>query len=118
MLCELPPNWFVGQLTLRVPIRAAADNIFKKKVPNKTTDIPICQGLFSLKNKKKKIECHLLQLLLGDLRINVRNSPDGHFAPAVHFPHLGHCDLGPVVQNLKKLLKSYLEIWQYIDSFC
>ena len=29
-----------------------------------------CQDLFSLKNKKKKnLECHLLQILLGALRV-------------------------------------------------
>ena len=29
-----------------------------------------CQDFFSLKNKKKKLECRLLQILLGALRVN------------------------------------------------
>ena len=28
-----------------------------------------CQDLFSLKNKKRKFECRLLQILLGALRV-------------------------------------------------
>ena len=28
-----------------------------------------CQDLFSLKNEKKKLECRLLQILLGALRV-------------------------------------------------
>ena len=32
------------------------------------------QDLFSMKNKKKKLECLLLQILLGTLRVNLYDS--------------------------------------------
>ena len=48
-------------LTLEAPITTAADDIFFS-----------CEDFIYLKNKKKnmtKFECHLLQILLGTLRV-------------------------------------------------
>ena len=65
-------------LTLKVPITTAADdNFFSVKTSLETpcessawqTIHMKSQDLFSLKNKKK-LECRLLQILLGALRVN------------------------------------------------
>ena len=74
------------ELTLKVPITTAADNNFSFffffYFSEKTSLEISCessawqtihmkfQDLFSLKNKNKNLECHLLQILLGALRVN------------------------------------------------
>ena len=62
------PMGYLARLTLKAPITTAADNI--------------CQyffycfsALFPKKDKNKKIKCHLLQFLVGALRVNVLNVP-------------------------------------------
>ena len=73
-------------LTLKAPVTAAADGnfyffYFSEKTSHdiscelsaKQTVHMKCQDLFSLKNlkNKKKIECRLLQILHGALRVNL-----------------------------------------------
>ena len=78
----------ISALTLKVPITTAADdNFFFFFYFSEKTSLEIscessawqtihmkCQDLFSLKNKKKKIECHLLQILLGTLTLLLLNT--------------------------------------------
>ena len=71
-------------LTLKAPIPTAADDIFlfilfyfsEKTSLDISCDLSAwqmihmkCQDLFSLKNRKNKLECRLLQILLGTLRV-------------------------------------------------
>ena len=74
-------------LTLKAPITTAADNIFfiyfffyfsEKTSLDISCELSAwqtihmkCQDLFSLKNKKKNLECYLLQILLVTLRVKV-----------------------------------------------
>ena len=71
------------KLTLKAPITAAADDIheyffivllekIKLDVSSESSAEVYLkyQALFSLKDKSKKLKCHLLQFLFGTLRVN------------------------------------------------
>ena len=76
---------YAGHLTLKVPIKTAADDIhkyffhcFSEKISLDVSSESSArqrihmknQALFSLKDKSKKLKCCLLQFLFGALRVN------------------------------------------------
>ena len=71
-----------------------------------------CQDLFSLKNINKNLECHLLQILLGALRVMFSVQQQIHFNGNVLMNKCFRCNKGSLYLSGHC---SYVELWMQFD---
>ena len=71
-----------------------------------------CQDLFSLKNINKNLECHLLQILLGALRVKFSVQQQIHFNGNILMNKCFRCNKGALYLSGHC---SYVELWMQFD---